>query len=268
MMDYLGGGAALATFIFFLFQAAHLAMNEEGRKAFGRWVVNSDSNTMWYTLGQQFRVVFESVFGREHGTLFCFKRSVAASFLSFIFCYFILSVLVFDGAILENFTWTVLLLPLVLNFIPDNISLWQTRYFINYLSNRTSLLRIVAILVVDSALTLLIVYVAFAILYFFDSPVNPGGLYTPIRFIDQFIVEPNLFTLAVLVTSFLTSVWLWVFIIGVTLSLILKRINGVWKKVTNLKWIDFDNNALHAVGLIAMFATIIIYSVVYCVWVT
>ena len=175
---------------------------------------------------------FDRVFGEKHLSWQCFFRSCLASLAAVLLVTLVWAALRFDelGFVLSGF-WNapsklellqgILLYFLALNLLPDYASLLETRYIIKLMGNSNSLALHTMLLALDAIVTLLIAVALplFLALFSFSivaaEPISlPAYLYEvlPLTGKSQLLGSTAAPFLSIcFYTSFLTSVWIWLY---------------------------------------------------------
>ena len=145
-----------------LFDRAESVATEDAKQAIARWLRNLDPAGPLAQWPTTFAAVFDRVFGARHLSWRCFGRSCVASVASVAIVTGIWVVVRRAEAV--RFITTdladslllglaVILLTLVINTLPDYLSLLKTRYVIRWMTTRPSLGRIGVGLALDGLLT-------------------------------------------------------------------------------------------------------------------
>jgi hypothetical protein len=141
-----------------LFDRAETVATDEAKTAVSRWLRNLDPVGPLAHWPTAFATVFDRVFGERHLSWRCFLRSCVASVASVAIVTIIWVVLRRQEAALfiqKNlasgmlFALAVILSAVVLNTIPDYLSLLETRYVIHWMGKRPSMGRILSCLALD-----------------------------------------------------------------------------------------------------------------------
>lgn len=132
---------------------------------------------------------------------------------------------------------TILLYPLVFNLVPDYLSLLQTRFLIKLLPG-SSVAKTILYLVIDFILTMAITMAALyfmtaiAIFLVGKTHLSVNGIYWNqfTRALSLFSDNPKPYQTILgvyLYTSLLTSVWIWLYILGGILNIYLRKIDAM-----------------------------------------
>lgn len=114
------------------------------------------------TWAAQYCQLFDFVFGQRHLSISCFFRSCLGSLFAVIFCYFLFQdgfkIFGEDARIQEEISLAkALIYGIFLNFIPDYLSLLETRWLLKQLSLVKSYIGQFLMLLLDLILTGLII---------------------------------------------------------------------------------------------------------------
>ena len=180
---YLTVWAAVTGGVWFFFEKAERALGEESREKVVQWVTSTDLTAGIESIPEQFRSVFDATFGERQLSLKCLWRSGLASMgavvVVLMFWALWLSTYEYDlylgsgelpvelthrldwervrpwleTALIQVGTWALLL-----NFIPDFLSLWETRVVTRWVAEQKGSLG--RLLFFDFAMTTLISGVA------------------------------------------------------------------------------------------------------------
>lgn len=196
----------------------------------------------WFNLWPDtFISVFDSIFGNQHFSWFCFKRSVIASFISITIVTLIwiafseqrfLEFLEFIATSpISNWYLIIVISAIIMNTIPDYLSLLESRYIIKIMSNKKSNATILILLFVDLIITGIIFLFFMLIGRNVALILTVDGYYNYIEtkgFLDYFISDSILvfefatgFRITIvgtipdsiwLFSTYFTSVWVWLYI--------------------------------------------------------
>lgn len=159
---YLASWLSVTGGVWALFDRAETVATEEAKQAVTRWLRNLDPAGPLARWPATFAVVFDRVFGARHLSWRCFGRSCVASVASVAIVTGLwvalrraeaVTFITRDLSGSLVFGLVVVLLSLVLNTLPDYLSLLKTRYVIRWMTTRPSLGRTAAGLVLDGLLT-------------------------------------------------------------------------------------------------------------------
>lgn len=259
-------------------------MTADARKRVSLWLRNVKTADFTSTLPGTFAILFDSVFGVRHLTWYCFIRSSIASFSAFSVLFFIWAVLrpsqliaFLETLISSEGRWLIpfgLFMPLVLvNLIPDYLSLLETRILIGWMGRGSTASRIFIGLLLDLLATGLIAFVAIVIyLGLQRTYVVPDADYALWSSIKQVVSDfPNMGLILsasegkmsaglFFYSTFMTSVWLWFYVVG---SLAAKAATHFDLGIVGLRSIlDIETKPLRSVGFILMIIIIIVTLVV------
>ena len=200
---------------------------------------------------QQFQGLLDAFFGKKHLSLKCFLKSCLVSLLSA----FTLLIVFLGGELLDvvpgSDEWILFLFfGATLNFIPDFISLYESRLLISFLSNKKSNFLCFTILFFDLILTTIIISswfwfiaIVFDVLSF-DERIE--------LFIDIIFLKGDAISFSVFFYStFSTSVWLWFYAFAFYSTKVIMSFRGGHKVLS--KVFDFKSKPVGSLAYIAGF---------------
>lgn len=265
--------------IFVFFESFGNSISKGVQKNLGQVLTNLSSkkvsisnNSIYY-----FSRLFDKVYTVNHFSLKCFIRSsISSSILFFILwmiLFFRLDVINdnrgdFQGLATGIFYMTGLIFLIIL--IPSYFSLYITRNLIYYISTSKNLLIKVLILFIDLVSTILIFVVTMYLTAATESFFHNDNL-TLLTSIENFnksfflnIIEEIsdgfwIFT-NVLLTFFIGTIWLWIFLISSSTLKLLNKVNP--RILSNIKIFDIKDKPFKAIGSMA----IILFSLIYFLW--
>jgi hypothetical protein len=187
---------------------------------------------------------FDSIFGKKHFSLRCFLISCLCSML-FVFAIYFLFGPVFG--LLEQRTGSrysfaeILLMGMLINFIPDYLSLFETRWLLNRFKQNSSSLGIALLLLTDIFISAMIILPTIVIYYYAtDSSLSLAHT------VAAFSVTAIFFY-----STFLTSIWAWLF----GLSIFFLRL---FRKTSLHKLLDVEEKANRSIGIVAASLVLIV----------
>ena len=243
----------------------------------------------WFNLWPDtFISVFDSIFGKQHFSWFCFKRSVIASFIS-ITIVTLFWIAFADQQFLEflerigtsprrNWYSVIVISVIILNTVPDYLSLLESRYVIKIMSNKKSNTTILILLFVDLIITGIIFLFfmvsggTFALILAVDGYYN----YIETRgFLDYLISDASSAFKSVIrfdivnvgtipdsiwfVSTYFTSVWVWLYIFA-GFMMRAGRAFDIGMNVVK-EYLNLEHAPLRTIG----FLSVILLTVVYLV---
>lgn len=176
------------------------------------------------TFSEKYISAFNRVFGEKHFSISSFLRCALISFLSvailFSFWRFHLQSSESEGNALIG----VLFLAAFLNVLPDYVSIRQTRWVLAKLSGVGSMMQRVAWIIVDVVLTALIFFFVSGLVVFaafLPTSLGVDEWYVPLFLPLAFFMTgfegplgPMPELLPLFFSTFVTSLWIWLFAIG------------------------------------------------------
>ena len=215
-------------FAFSRFVSQHL--KQEVKDDVALWLMGS-READWHQL---FIQLFDNIYGEYHFSLRCFLRSCMTSLISVsavALAYAILNVADFNENI-GSYAYIAILCVLI-NFIPDYLSLLQTRYLLKRLSRSPSTLASFGLLWIDLIVSLCIVggYIGAILL------LSPG-------IILNLLDVGGLFFLSIFVVSSLTtSLFSWLYFLSSSWLRLFRK--------SALRYFDVKNKPLESIALIS-----------------
>lgn len=281
---YLLAWGSLTAGLWFLFDIAERATTTESRNQLAQWIKQSDLEPGLASIPQRFASFFDHVFGEKHFSFFCFRRSTMAS----IIAAWIVSVTAFSvnpllftsdysGSLQDPvLDPTVInigmlgLLALLFNIIPDYLSLLQTRFMLKWLKGGVQTFLVLLVDIFSTGFIFIAYVVGLStfllLLLFYLDERNFDFLADP-RLMEilsdsyRSIVNESFFrelsepgfgaNLGLLfITTFFTSIWLWLYIVASWLSQILLRLNNGVGFL--LKVVDVEQQPLRSIGFVSI----------------
>ena len=187
-----------AIYGFFRFFGGHLS--NDAKSKVSKWLIGEYDST-W---SRQFCIFFDAIFGEKHLSRKCFFRSCIASIIAVILLYFFLGPLL--GLLKQRADsdiplGQVLLIGMLVNLIPDYISLAETRWLLKAFDKVKTFWGHVLVLLLDAVVTGIIIAPAILIYQHFMG-IEDGLIHS----IAVFSVMAVFFY-----STFLTSVWAWLY---------------------------------------------------------
>jgi hypothetical protein len=289
-LAYVGSWVAITGGIWTLFSRAETVTSPEAKVSISRWLKNvrlEGTSTNWPST---FADVFDSIFGKRHFSWRCFWRSCVASIAAVVVMTLIWAALrpqefknflyprpIFASSEPPTFEpWAVLLVFLgsaFLNFIPDYLSLLESRYVLRLMRSRTSSLQVFALLIVDLlataaiALCVMGLFTALFLLPIDSDEVTFSSVLTiskglilgttlSVEFFLQWPIPIGVW----FYSTFFTSVWVWLYALS---GLAVKVGEYLGITLTRLRWaLDIENKPLHSLGMVSILLVSLIYLVI------
>ncbi len=242
----LGTFLAICGFIYKLFEKGDVLINDDAKLQIAVWLLNLKAPERMQNWPTMFAHWFDRVFGEKHLSWKCFFRSCIASLAAVLLVTLVWAALRPDELrlILRGF-WrapseigliqNILLYFLALNLLPDYVSLLETRYVIKLMGKSDSFLWHITLLILDAIVTLIIAAVLpliLALLSFSFVSSEPISLKTYLTEVlpltgNSLILDSigAPFLAICFYTSFLTSVWIWLY----ALSGLLMKLLAMWE---------------------------------------
>ena len=270
VLVFLGSYLSITGSIYGLFDKAGKVIDPESKKAVTGWLKNLDLLEKNWPL--MFVVLFDRVFTEKHLSWRCFRRSSVASFAAVVMI--TLVVLTVDASIIEDglvnedivfFIAVVVFVTLILNLLPDYLSLYETRFVLGFMAKSDGGLRTTALLVFDLAATMLISFVVGFVVMMGLFLLIMGDPYTFTEMAEAFwqgltFSGNNASTGIFIYSTFLTSVWLWLYALS---GFLVKAISRSRKGLQFLqRHLNLEEHPLRSMGFVLM----LLVTVGYVVW--
>jgi len=158
---------------------------------------------------------------------------------------------------------------IVLNFLPDYLSLLVSRTIVRMMAKAPTTTRIFRLLILDTVFTAAISFLAIYVVYLAikeivtGSPMQLSGFYSgAITSLDDIwrILAFRRLASVYFYSAFFTSVWVWLYVLSIYVIRAAHRLRFVWAKIT--PYLDIDKRPLVAVGRVAGLLAGLGYSIV------
>lgn len=246
---FIGLGVILK-FVRNLSKNADEELNPEKRKLLGKKLLNLDKQDIesWIP---DFLYIFDDFFGHKHLSLKCFLKSTMISIFSFFFLYLAIGDVDLDDWVF-SITF-VLTIALLLNVPIDYLSLLQTRLLLA--AQKPPYLIIIIDFLITSVISVLwaslIIYILFNLLSLTSSGELGFGYIETLQFILESVSGVSSDFIAVttemrvsLITTFITSVWLWLY--GIS-----QLITRSSTRLLNIRdWLNVEEAPMRSLGII------------------
>jgi hypothetical protein len=288
IIEVLKGSAGLVASISAFFWGTEKFLSQDAKDALAKWLLRVDVKGGLSRWPFYFIMIFDRVFGKDHFTWRCFYRSSIASLIAIIF--FLLFWAMkrpnqFDSFVSEIWHpdfYMFLILCVVMNVIPDYLSLVETRYIIKKIDVANRWYHTITFLLLDIFISMSIfmivgiflLSVANIILIFIRFPdlteINVNdmvrlfiGIFSD-RFSNIFVYGIRLdremkgISLGVFFYStFLTSFWVWLYILACAAARSATHFSVIAEK---LRWLlDVKNHPVAVPGTFAAIITVFFY---------
>lgn len=227
--------------IWTLFERAESVSSERAKAALTAWLKNLHTRDIDANWPHTFANIFDQVFGERYLSLKCFFRSSLASLI--VVATF--SLLAYDWKL----PWSLLILIAPISFIPNYLSLLETRFVLRWMTKNPSAGKNLLGLAIDAVATMVIA-VGFAFLSdkFWLRIVELTGLIY--KFGILAMIVSNFLIASVLFSSAWTSVWLWLYTLSGFVVKILQYL-GVLADQLKL-FLDIDSKPIRSLGFVSM----------------
>ncbi len=265
MLTYLLAWVALVSGLMTLFSFAEEVTKSEVKSAVTKWLLNINVEGSFSNWPGQFAGIFDGVFGKRHISFRCFWRSCIASISSVVIVLLVVKGVRSDLGYRDLYPLAFLpFLIIILNFIPDYISLLETRLLIRWLSKKYSTFRIFISLVFDFLITTIIWAIwffslgTFYLCLYFKEPNMLfvsffAGLFfrlLPFLFYNPYVAykPEHIIVLALFYSTFFTSVWVWLYVFS---GLVVKALNRIGIGLNIFKgMLDIEKRPIRSLGFL------------------
>jgi hypothetical protein len=272
MLEYFLACIGTAGALYGIFAAADDAIAVQTKKEISQYLSKVKEVSLPKGWTKSFAAVFDAIYTPKHFSFRCFFRSCISSLIAIAIIYAIYVSInrgtdfysAFNFSNARAIDYLILILaPILLNFIPDYVSLLETRFVLKKLSSGGSTLFYVFL---DILLTWLIATSAYFIGSFVLFAVDSGfkdieyelaiaAYFRDVIWLQTYLVP---FPFGVLFYStFITSIWLWLFILGVY---IVRKLYAALKHASKyIRYLNIEEYPLKSIGFVSMILTILIY---------
>lgn len=278
--------ASLIGGIYVAFNYAGESVNESAKRSTAIWLQNVNLSKDLPNWPQAFTELFDTVFTKKHWSWTCFWRSLLVSVVgSLLILIILVAIREFVPSrgnledLYKDFFLGLIATGCLINIVSDYFSLLQTRIVLSLIIRSSSRLNVLFLLVFDVLLTAIIFVVAWSslmTLYFLSYDVNLiaiqdafAGLLQTFDMMYSFSIgiylEDGVLTtyvvfLTPIITTFFTSIWLWLYAAsGFLLKLLSTSRAGIKFLRDSL---DITNKPFNAMG----FTLMLLVTIVYLVW--
>jgi len=230
----------------------------EARNDLAKWLTTVQPGEWFESISLRFSKIFDSIFGDQHLHWKCFLRSSIASLVGVAIALLIWIALrphqLFESFEEHGIGFVLGIyfgFSVVTNFIPDYVSLLETRFAINYLKTNKAA-NVVGILVLDLIITIIIAS-------------------TPVLFIE-YLAEEDMYASAISMSTFtegkanlgiffystfFTSIWLWLFVFS---SYLLRVSPALNKAMSGMRYnLNINEKPFLSLAVISIVLIVLIY---------
>jgi hypothetical protein len=248
--------------LWFLFEKAEKTLSSQARGQVVGWMAQSDFKGAFSSIPDQFAALFDRVFGERHVSWHCFWRSAVAS----VVAVWMVTLLWAVPHPPSSFTtglgllFGITVIGVVFNLIPDYLSLLETRFVLARLQLSR---RVAGLLLLDLVATTVIGLSGYVLFFFLalsgtDNTIL-GYVWNIVTLENNVVLgrsDPYDMPMSVFFYStFLTSVWLWLYAASVFVSRVLVRMSGgvgFLLKVTDVEHHPFRSMGFTSVVLVSL----------------
>jgi len=271
----------------------NVMLSTSTKKEIWQYLVNIRWDSILNKWATPLSSLINNLYGERHFSMKCIIRSAITSVLLLII--FLILHGIRTGNLknnLTNFSQVILIVGLVINLIPDYLSLLKSRWLIKVAKKRQSLTANIVILISDILITLLIFTPFFLLMQQFVfaffaygsvATLDSNGVWQPLSeeerliqargFIDYMFGLPLISDLLTLkgmggflgiffYTTFFTTLWIWLFIISALLIRLGRTINSAWSFISKKTKSKFQKNTTQ----VACFLLIVLFWIFYSLY--
>ncbi len=268
---YIGCWFGVMAGIWALFDRAETVIKAEKKASYAKWLLSREIifNKDW---AENFQRIFIRIFGKRHFSVRCFFVSALTSIISVTLLTLLWVTIDFDSAKVFFLNdeglfnlFLIFLLAGIVDFIPDYISLYQTRVILRWMASPNVKVPSWFLILADLVLTTAIVWLVFFGSLLLIDGFNPQVYEKLLRLLfsgylmDGFGMSGPTFGIFIY-STYLTSVWLWLYILsafGIRIlsfsSYFLRFMKGT---------LDIEEKPLRSMGFVAMLLVTILFIVV------
>ncbi|TQV82844.1 hypothetical protein [Aliikangiella coralliicola] len=288
----LGAGLAIFYAVVKFFKTIESSLSEYSKNQITVWlkgqkpniiIPNESAEKTNFSLAHTFSNLLDVVFTNKHLSLKCLYRSTLATFIAIslftLLHYTIIDFNPFELLFINSESFFFWLLDffgsiLLISVLPDYISLLQSRFIIHKMKSSKSR-GIILLLLIDFVLSAIIAL--FSVTIWLSLLYNVGGEFVSSGryefsfwlvindFFDNltqrglFLSEKNasISMGSYFYATFITSIWVWIYVIGAYLLKFLPRLKS--GKVLVLKLMDIDNKPLQSIGVVSGMFIALVY---------
>ena len=260
-LAFLGTWISIVVGLVSLFQKGGEAMTAQSQNLVRDWLLQTDRSDHLSSWPDSFKSLFDAVFTQHHFSWTCFYRSALAS--ATVVTIFLLGMVGFGAttpreialgsfdSVFVGFLWSIGLV-IVINSVLDYISLFQTRWVIEYMARTSSTAAHLGFLLVDAVLTLGILVLSIGGIQIIgvglkDTSILQALFVTMPEFLYDRVLEGGNPLRAIVFSTFLTSIWLWLYALaGVAMRSAVPLFRSVdWMT----EFFDVETRPVQALGL-------------------
>ena len=275
-MDFIFGLATIIGAITGVFTISESLLTSQSRKELASYIKSKRFKTLNYEkLPDIFVQIFDNLFSWNKGKPFLFVfKSFLYSWVLFTLILLPVYIKLIIHAFNDEFWVTVLGLPVLIgaglsfpvftNLIPDVISIHQSRLVIEKI-RQTKKIFLWLILDLFLSFSILGIYLHLCLFFFnlissIEPPINFNFLISlqKVNYTKILTFEENIFP--ILITTLLTSIWLWLFAVGAYMAAFVTKFNSIAEKLEF--FFVIDDCPLHYIGFISC----IVASITMIIW--
>ena len=268
--SYAVAWAAVTGSVWFAFDKIEVAAGPEKKREACDWLFQGDLRQALRSVPSSFIYVFDEIFGERHLSWRCFLRSSLASLIAVTIAFTLwLAVtpeawsLFTDGNAALSFAFLILFAG-VFNFVPDYLSLLETRWAIEWMEDSGHSVRILLLdFILTALLSASLMYVAVEWIY---NPIQDIGSFPrawmSLARVDDYFGNVGFFvewsgrrSVAIpfglfYYSAFVTSLWLWLYVLSVAAARVLLGAPGEGGFI--LRASDVERHPFRSIGYVAV----------------
>ncbi len=285
---YIAAWLGLIGGVWGIFERAETVIKDDLRRQISTWLKSDFSEKIDSDLPSMFINIFDNIFGKKHLSFKCFFRSCIVSIIAVIIMSFIFQAVthfyspsvfkeLYSGILLIILWIFILFFGAILNFIPDYLSLLETRLVINKMRGKHFFSQI-NFLFIDILLTIAIFFCSALILLSTFTTIRIKDFFS-IKFImllcltvkdlilfwnESSILPSGILLLTLLpiflYSTFFTSVWVWLYFGS---SMIVKLLRFIGLSINRIGFVfDVDEKPLRSLGFVCIIGITIIFIII------
>ncbi|MCI0483426.1 MAG: hypothetical protein L0Y78_02465 [candidate division NC10 bacterium] len=271
---YVTSWAAVTGGVWALFERAETVASPETKAVISRWLRNLDPAGTVSSWPATFAAVFDHVFGEHHLSWRCFGRSCVVSLLSVAILLAVWGALrpaeflAFIKTDNPRATQGFFFGFVILNLIPDYLSLLESRYVLRWMVRAHSTFRILAFLALDLVATVAIAVVSLVCFRGLIVLIDPPGIrMLPLsEGLSRYLRSASILSVAAsgfvspgvsFYSTLFTSVWVWLYALSGAAVRVSEHMGIGLNRMRGL--LDIENKPLRCLGFVSIIFVTLVY---------
>jgi len=258
----IGSYFGMAAGVYALFNRADEALNEDTKKSISDWLLNINPTTEPSKWPEQFIEIFDNIFGSKRLSLPFFFKSCIASIFSVTILILIYEIItrevIREFEVNWDFVFTTYIIGGMINFIPDYLSLLETRYILGKMKGSRTVLKTAGFLFLDLVVSFLIICGALWL-------VGSLAMFSPIGFRHFLYIVTNSLSMTgtekvfsiFFYSTFFTSIWIWLYGFSGVCMKGVNRISLIFRWVKGT--LNIANKPLQSLGFCSNLIVLFVY---------